>query len=234
MIEVYAVNINKNTSYLEDLIFLLSEEKQIRINKYLRVEDSLRALLGDLLLRSIICSKYSIKNDQIDIKYNDYGKPFINNLLDIEFNISHSGEWVVCAIDDISIGIDIEEIKHIDFSISECFFTKLENKCLFNKNKLEKPKFFYELWTGKESFVKAIGKGLSIPLNSFYIKPNETYSCVKTIDKQIFGHEKQYYIKKYNINNYPLAVCSTKKIFPKDIIFKDINEIVNDLSYKLE
>ena len=101
----------------------------------------------------------------------------------------------------------------VDFGIAEQFFSTDEQKRLFSRGDKEKLPFFYELWTVKESFIKTVGKGLSIPLNSFSVNFEE-----RKIDFLEYSKEN-YYFKQYNIDdNYKMAVSGMYCSFSDDII----------------
>ncbi len=139
------------------------------------------------------------------IAYAPYGKPFLLSHNGIKFNVSHSGDYVVCAISSTEIGIDVEKIRDINcIQIANRFFTTEENNYLNNtQNRQNIVENFYEIWTLKESLVKAIGTGLSFGLKSFsVIKKN---SVKKTIHLK---NNNLYYIKNLDFtNNYKLSVC---------------------------
>nr|WP_234447709.1 4'-phosphopantetheinyl transferase superfamily protein [Viridibacillus soli] len=101
----------------------------------------------------MIIRKYNVLNEEIEFQNNFYGKPYLQGFYKLEFNISHSGEWVVCAIDKFSIGVDIEMIKPIEFDIAKCFFTEEEYDDLLTVDSLKRLDYFYDLWTIKESYV---------------------------------------------------------------------------------
>jgi 4'-phosphopantetheinyl transferase len=107
--------------------------------------------------------------------YTSYGKPYIANS-GIEFNLSHSGDWVVFAFaqspNAIKLGVDIEhmrafpdmrDVAQLNFAASE--FARW-NATLAR----DRTAAFYRCWTRKESFIKAMGEGLSCPLHSFEVE----------------------------------------------------------------
>ncbi len=172
MHDTYILKIDRNIEKddFDRLFHCVSEEKKERINRYHRFEDAQRALLGDILARYAICKRVGIRNRDLAFETNAYGKPLLRELTGIHFNISHSGNWVICAIDDNAVGVDVEMIKPIDLEIAERFFSRDEYRYLMNQPEEMKLKCFYMFWTLKESYIKTEGKGLSIPLNSFTIK----------------------------------------------------------------
>lgn len=153
-------------------------------------------------------------------KVNEYGKPFLDNYDDdVYFNISHSGKWLVCCIDFFQVGIDIEATKHINMCLAERVFSKNEFESLILRNIFEREDFFFELWTLKESYIKAVGKGLSIPLDSFTMKMNKGNITVCSVNES-----EDYYFRQYNLDeNYKMAVCARKNEFSDKVIILDMN-----------
>lgn len=175
MINIYTFNIKEKIceNTFNKLLDYVSPRKKNKIMRFKFIEDAKRSLLGDLLVRHAICTQLNLKNYQLEFDMNEYGKPFLVYPKNLFFNISHSGDWVVCAIDKNPVGIDVETIKPIDYSIAKRFFTTKEFSDLMARNSEDRLNYFYKLWTLKESYIKAIGKGLSISLNSFSFSINE-------------------------------------------------------------
>ncbi|MEB9613531.1 4'-phosphopantetheinyl transferase superfamily protein [Bacillus cereus] len=215
MSDVYAVKLDKNINKekLYTLLASVSDEKRERISRFYKSEDALRTLLGDILARYIICKKLTIKNHEIKFRINKYGKPFIINFDHTHFNISHSGDWIVGCCGTSSMGIDIERIEAIDINIAKQFFSSKEYNTLQLKSPLKQECFFYELWTLKESYIKAIGQGLSIPLDSFTINFDEN-----RIDNLNSSNSNTYYFKQYDIDKtYKMALCATEHKLPDSV-----------------
>lgn len=90
-----------------------------------------------------------------------------------QFNLSHCGDMAMCAAHrgPQSIGCDIEKIKDIDLNIAGRRFCRSEYETIMSqKTKREQIEYFFRFWTLKESFMKATGLGLSLPLNEFEIR----------------------------------------------------------------
>ncbi len=148
---------------------LISEEKRLRIDRYKFVEDYRRSLLADVLSRKMIEDVTGIEAEKLDIRVDEYGKPYVFNSMGVHFNVSHSGEYVACIVSDRPCGIDIEKIDEVDLSIAQRFFAKNEHRYIVDCPKEQRMDRFYEIWTAKEAYVKLLGRGLGIGLDSFEV-----------------------------------------------------------------
>ena len=99
------------------------------------------------------------------------GKPFFPAYPDFHYNISHSGDYVVCAYSAQPIGIDIQQIPdkaRRAASIAEHFFSDREAAALQDLPDFEMRRLFTRFWTSRESYIKLTGRGLAEPFKSFY------------------------------------------------------------------
>lgn len=115
----------------------------------------------------------------IDIYKNEYGKPFIKNLSvdgrdwndKVYYNLSHSGELIVCAVAGNEVGVDCQETVRAASNIkgiSVRFFSREENAYLSSIDSDYNDAFF-EIWTRKEAFIKYTGRGITEGLRSFSV-----------------------------------------------------------------
>lgn len=227
MIEVCAVNCIEDfdKNQFDRLLGAVDKDKQIRIKRFAKYEDAQRTLIADILTRLMLCARLDMPPHKIEFSCNAYGKPYLKTYGAIHFNASHSGNWIVCAIDAKPLGIDIEHIKPIDLHIAERFFSVEENKVLEYTANDKKLEYFYDLWTLKESYIKALGKGLSLPLDSFSILKYEECIVLKSI-----ADTNTYYFKQYAVDrNYKLSVCGISSTFG-DIRIYNCEQIYNYFS----
>jgi 4'-phosphopantetheinyl transferase len=121
------------------------------------------------ILRRILSQYLNQSPSSLQFSYTQYGKPYLANT-PLYFNVSHAGQWAVYAISlQEKTGIDIEHIS-IDreiAGIAERFFSDYENEKLQQIAADKKIAAFFQIWTCKEAFIKAVGQGLSFPLKNF-------------------------------------------------------------------
>jgi len=170
-----------------------------KILQYKFLKDRLLSLFGKMLLCEGI-KKYGFSKACLsDLQYNSYSRPCLSKGLD--FNISHSGHYVVCAIGrSLRVGIDIEIIKPIRFADFDDTMTEEQwNLIIASDNPVNS---FYSFWTIKESIIKADSRGMSLPLLDINIDlGSQTAIC--------FGNK--WYFKRLEIaESYSACLCSNK------------------------
>lgn len=226
--EIYVVRIMDIDEEKFDKICLLIEpEKKNKIERFINRKDKIRTVIGHILIKTIIIKKLNIESKNIVFGENDYGKPYLKNYPEFCFNISHSGGFVACAIDSYPIGIDIEQIRHINYEeLSKEFFSESEFSYINNnENHNDALKRFFEIWTLKESYIKCRGKGVSIPLNLFSINIGKDDSIRVMVSNQY----EEYNFKRFDVNeNYKMAVCSLNDKIPTSILEVDQDNIINN------
>lgn len=227
MIYIYALKVRAiEPGMFEKLLPYVAEEKRLRIRRFVRAEDALRSLMADLLVKSIISDKLDIKTEDIVINRNMSGKPYLEGREDFHFNVSHSNEWVICAAGASPVGADIEYMSAIDPLFVERFFSEDEYADLVMREPGLRGNYFYELWTLKESYIKAVGRGLFIPLDSFSVKV-EKDGAIKF--KSLFDSSK-YHFSKYDFDgNYKISLCSPDPVHNGDIIIKEQGALSDDI-----
>lgn len=168
-----------------------------------------RTIIGETLARVLISRITKIAWRAIIINKSELGKPYVSKT-NIEFNVSHSGNWIVCGVALKKIGVDIERIEPIDFNIVKHYFTEKEEADLYNLQPESRKAYFYELWTLKESYLKAQGIGLNIALNSFSVRAKHPEQIhFEGLDSRGIR------FRMYNqFDHYKMAVCSADGSFP--------------------
>lgn len=164
MIIVYKTTIelqNKN-EVLRFFKRVLHSDVISQSERYRKIEDRLRYLSGRWLLLTALTEQGFPSNSLEMLKFDQYKRPWINSSVD--FNITHSGDIIACAISRKSrVGIDVEQINTLDWENFEDALSDKEKMILNCSN--EPITDFYTLWTRKEAVMKANGKGIYTPIN---------------------------------------------------------------------
>ncbi|MBT8394857.1 MAG: 4'-phosphopantetheinyl transferase superfamily protein, partial [Bacteroidia bacterium] len=160
----------------------LSKEEKDRISKYKFKLLRDRQTVSNGLLKSFIANYLNIETGKINFVQNEYGKPLLKpelNEIGLHFNISHSEHLGMFAFTiGKQLGIDIESVQEITNlnQIVDLCFSDFEKEWYYNSDPGLKKELFYKVWTGKEAYIKAIGKGLSFPLKEIEFKINSNNS----------------------------------------------------------
>lgn len=137
-----------------------------RISRYRRWEDRQAGLFGKLLLREGLMRWGYPDGHLRHLVWDAAVRPFLD--LRMDFNISHSGEYVVCALCPSGrVGIDIEEIRPIEIADFKAHMARDQWEAIAaSENRLTT---FFSLWTQKEAVAKADGRGIELPLEEIVI-----------------------------------------------------------------
>lgn len=157
---------------------VLSHEERSRADRF-RFDLLRRAFIVSRgSLRALLAQYLPVPVPDIRFSYGRNGKPRANAGQGVHFNCSRSGDIALYAIAlDCELGVDVEIVHPMDNmeQIARSYFCPEEAADLMEVQALERDLAFYRCWTRKEAYIKAIGSGLSAPLNSFRVtlKPDD-------------------------------------------------------------
>lgn len=177
-------------------IELLDQQRRNRLFRYRRPEDQARCLTAGLMLRSVLG-----KEAAASMAATPLGKPFLQN--GPCFNLSHSGEKVVLLTDDQEVGTDVEYITSYPCNVAKRVFTVPE-QCWLERRATDEA--FFQLWTGKEAIMKALGSGFQLPPESFEISPEP---CVPST---VCG--RKWYLHWMKVDGHMICTASERAISP--------------------
>jgi 4'-phosphopantetheinyl transferase len=225
MVKIYGVKLLDELRFLElkGLVSAyLPDDSSKKASSFKHPVGAQRQIIGELLVRAALCNNFNLVNKDIVFRYTEHKKPLLKNHKDIHFNISHSGEWVVCALSLMDVGVDVEKIREINFNIARRFFSETEVKNLFDLPKKNQIKYFFDLWTLKESYLKTLGTGLTKPLSSFTVSKVDGEIVLFEDDRPV-----QVFLRKYNIDaKHKLSVCSYEDSFCEEIEHLFIDDLL--------
>lgn len=147
-----------------------SKAELLRASKFYFERDRNTFLSARYLLRHLLAHYLQRAAGEFTFSFNEYGKPYLAEE-PMYFNISHSGSSIAVAFTALGpIGVDIEQLRDIDYlKLASRFFAKKERIQLSSYQEEDRQMAFYRCWARKEAFIKAIGKGVSLPLDQFAI-----------------------------------------------------------------
>jgi 4'-phosphopantetheinyl transferase len=166
---------------LAGLAAILDEEERARAARYLRPEDRVRSIAARALLRLMLSRYAPVAPSAWQFVTNRYGRPELVHVPaeagDLRFNVSHTDGLVAVAVArGRDIGVDVEHIdRPLTHDIAGRFFSPAEVRDLRRASPDEQPRVFFDYWTLKESYIKARGMGLALPLAhfSFHLRPDQ-------------------------------------------------------------
>lgn len=148
---------------------VLNSDEQQRAERFVKAADRERFILCRGGLRSILAQALHLEPTAIEFRHNPNGKPYLSES-DLQFNISHSADRLLVAIGrNRALGVDVEFRRagvpmH---AIARRWFSAEERAALRNANDAQT--CFFDLWTRKEAYVKALGDGIFHELSSFTV-----------------------------------------------------------------
>jgi len=156
----------------------LSADESERAARFHFEKDRHRYILAHACLRDILSRYLHCEPKQIVFSTNNYGKPVLLSEQEMDFNLSHSGEYVLIAVTrGHKIGVDVEHFRmNLEHEkIARRFFSQAENQEFSAIPHEQKVIAFFNCWTRKEAYIKAHGFGLSLPLDNFDVSfaPND-------------------------------------------------------------
>ncbi|GCE16429.1 4'-phosphopantetheinyl transferase family protein [Dictyobacter kobayashii] len=168
-VHVWRVQVEEWIPAVDHLQTFLNREEQARAQRFYFENDRQRSIIARGLLRVLLGRYCAIEPGQILFAYNEFGKPELATpgpVTALYFNLAHSNTQIVYAFTAINrIGVDIEYMRaNIEYEqVAERFFSAHEKAQLQTVPSEQKMLAFFAGWTRKEAYIKARGKGLSIP-----------------------------------------------------------------------
>lgn len=153
---------------------LLTADERERARRLTRAEARLAYVVGRGVLRSLLARQIGCGPEEVPICYNRFGKPELPGGGGPFFNLSNaSGRIAIALGPEAKVGIDIERVRDGEDwpELSRRFFAQREAGYLASLDPAERTAAFFHIWTRKEAYLKALGSGLSTPLDAFCVPP---------------------------------------------------------------
>jgi 4'-phosphopantetheinyl transferase len=187
-VHVWRVMLNQPDSVIEMLRQLLTPDERERAGRFYCDKDRHHFTVARGVLRTILGLYLNTEPGQIRFCYSEYGKPSLADAQAgdrLRFNLSHSRGLALMAFTlNRELGIDLELVRSdlAGDEIAERFFSPAEVVSLQALSSDQRLEGFFNCWTRKEAYIKAIGEGLSMPLNQFDVSliPGEPARLLET------------------------------------------------------
>jgi 4'-phosphopantetheinyl transferase len=172
-VHVWRASLNRSEDGLQRLQSTLTPDEHERAGRFHFQRDRQHFVAARGMLREILGRYLNAESASLRFGYTAYGKPYLTDECGgrwLRFNVSHSGELALYAVSrERELGVDIErvrtDIEHRE--IATQFFSEREVAALCALPEQAQHTAFFLCWTRKEAYIKGIGEGLSLPLNSF-------------------------------------------------------------------
>lgn len=161
--------------------------------------------------------------EPLDLKlgYGRNGKPYLQDY-PFYFNLSHSGEYVFCAISDREVGVDIQQYRPADEArLARRFFSEEERKALEGcLDREEQRELFYRLWVRKEAYGKLTGEGIAASVGRSVLPVDELQAWDMGLYTQQQGEETvmpetpgevSFFWQEWGLCDYRVALCQYKE-----------------------
>ena len=188
-VHIWTIHLTENKRDLPEYDSILSPTETKRARSFRGNCDREFYTLTRGGLRLILSEYLGLPAKDIKLSCDRYGKPKITGKIGqgLEFNLSHSGGYALCAITkNTPVGIDIEKIRARDpahyVRVANRFFSESEANVIRNAPINEVTSLFFSCWTRKEAYLKRHGLGLNLPLSSFTVNvdPSESARLIDT------------------------------------------------------
>ena len=173
-----------------DCYALMSSEKKAHVDAFRFADDRKRSVCAELLARRMLSARCGVDEREIVFAAGSRGKPYAVNV-NAEFSVSHSGDYVLCAVGDRPTGADIEKMRAVDDRLVRYVCTDAEAQYVCSaRSAREKEERFFTVWTAKEAYFKARGTGIT------------GLKSVCVLDKEIRARTESFIFK----NEYAVSI----------------------------
>jgi 4'-phosphopantetheinyl transferase len=153
---------------------IFSADEVARAERY-RVEGPRQQFLAArTLLRQTLAAWLGHTPQSLSFVYSAYGKPSLADYPKLAFSLAHSGDWLALAISDAGpLGLDLEQARPLALARLSNYLAAPEADHILGAPAAAQQDLFFRYWVLKESYLKATGRGFSLPLTDFAFSPTD-------------------------------------------------------------
>lgn len=216
----------QNPQRLNDYLNQITAIRREKILRLKSIQAQALSMGAEMLLQKALVKSWGI-NKELAIEIGSHGKPGFIDEPEIHFNLSHSGNYVVCALAGDAVGVDLQKMKALNLELARRYFAKEEVKWLFDLPVEKQKKSFFDLWSIKESYMKYTGKGFALPMKSFAVRIGAEFSDNSEVTVYEGNKKITVAFKKYvGLEGYVLWCCSSSSNFEEDLEWMNMEKEV--------
>jgi len=167
-VQVWRAHLDLEVARLEGLVDCLDRDELVRAGRFRFERDRARFMAGRGVLRRILARYLDTAPRSVRFGYSRTGKPFLLPRCELHFNLSHAADLLVVAVSrNRRLGVDVESLP-LDVTgdpVAELVFSPAERTALHGIHASEHCQLFAQLWTRKEAYIKADGRGMTLRLD---------------------------------------------------------------------
>ena len=197
---------------------MLDPVERIREPRFYFARDRLRYLVTRAMVRLVLSSYVEVAPQDWRFSANAHGRPFAVNTAaraaGLTFNISHTRDMIVVAVTANRVmGVDVENViaRPVSIGVAHRFFSPSEATSLAAISRDRQQYRFFEYWTFKESYIKARGLGLSLPLDKFSFHYPDEHRVALSIDPGLADDAGRWQFWQFQPRpDYLVALCAER------------------------
>ncbi len=204
MLKIYALNINflKDEEMYKKALSILPVHRLRALERITHDQTRLLSVGSGLLLKYGFL-KYGLDVNKFRFAKTDNGKPYVAESDAPHFNISHSGDYAVCAFSDYDVGVDVQRVVPVSKKLLDYVCTEAESAWIQSFSPSARDDAFFRLWTAKESLIKLLG-GSVLKLRDLALSFDGGALSAP-------GRSAHFF--EYSLDGYKLTACSAQEDF---------------------
>jgi len=210
-IHIWQVNVSDFIARVGELAPILNAKEKTKAERFYFEKDRNNYIVSQACLRLLLGAYLNLPANEVEFCEGAHGKPYLKQINVFQFNLSNSHERVIYAFTlNCEIGIDVEySPKTVEFhELATRFFAKSEADQLAKLKNGALREAFFNVWTRKEAFIKAIGEGLSFPLKDFEVSVKDPARIVAIKDDEL--EAKEWFMQAFEPEKDYVAAVAVK------------------------
>ena len=214
---LWRIRLDASTRRAARVEHVLDEHETSRADRYIKPAHGANFRIAHGALRLILGGYAGEDPSAIEFSRGERDKPALTHHAELEFNLSHSGDWALIGLMiGAQLGVDTEHARaaRATPALAAYAFSPLEAKRLEDVERADRAAAFYRIWTRKEAFIKAIGLGLHFDLEAFDVEhePTTTPKLLGLRAPALEPMARWRFFSGMIEEHYPFAICSNAPI----------------------